>query len=111
MLIVFTLSNFQGVLSVNNISTEVPNGYRLEQNFPNPFNPNTVIRYSVTGNKYVSLKVYNALGNEVATLVNEKQNAGTYEVDFNGSGLSSGIYFYKFTSDNFTDTKRMILLK
>jgi hypothetical protein len=104
-------SNFQGVLSVNNISTEIPDSYKLSQNFPNPFNPSTVIRYSVTGNKYVSLKVYNALGNEVATLVNEKQNAGTYEVDFNGAGFSSGIYFYKFTADNFTDTKRMILLK
>lgn len=100
-----------GLNAINTFSIQSPIEFRLDQNYPNPFNPSTVIRYSLTGNKYVSLKVYNALGNEVANLVNEKQNAGTYEVDFNGSELSSGIYFYKFTADNFTDTKRMILLK
>ncbi|MEO8209950.1 MAG: T9SS type A sorting domain-containing protein, partial [bacterium] len=92
-------NNFQGVLAVNNISSEIPNGFKLEQNFPNPFNPSTVIRYSLIENRFISLKVYDILGNEVATLVNEKQNIGSYEVEFDGSNFSSGIYFYNLITD------------
>ncbi len=90
--------------------------YKLYQNYPNPFNPSTVIRYSIPSDvksqtSNVSLKVYSNLGKEIMTLVNEKQNAGSYEVKFNGSNLSSGIYFYKLETGDFSETKRMILLK
>ncbi|MEO8209948.1 MAG: T9SS type A sorting domain-containing protein, partial [bacterium] len=104
-------NNFQEVLSVKNISSEVPGGFLLQQNFPNPFNPSTVIRYSITKSHFITLKVYDVLGNEISTLVNEKQNIGSYEVEFEGSNLSSGIYFYKLETEGFTDTKRMILVK
>ncbi|MBK8552910.1 MAG: T9SS type A sorting domain-containing protein [Ignavibacteria bacterium] len=103
--------NLQSVIAVNNISTEIPSQFILNQNYPNPFNPSTVIRYSLTANGFINLKVFDYLGREITTLVNEKQNAGTYEVDFNASGLSSGIYFYTMSADGFTETKRMILLK
>jgi hypothetical protein len=89
----------------------------LTQNFPNPFNPNTIINYQLPISNFVSLKVYDAIGKEVSTLVNEKQNAGSYEIEFNGEGLPSGIYFYKLEvgspreARKFVETKRMILLK
>ena len=104
-------SNFQSVLSVNTISNEIPDRFSLSQNYPNPFNPNTIINYQLSMFNYVSLKVYDVLGKEVATLVNEKQSAGKYEVEFDGSNLTSGVYFYKLTAGEFTDTKRMILIK
>ncbi|OGU68636.1 MAG: hypothetical protein A2W30_03865 [Ignavibacteria bacterium RBG_16_36_9] len=90
--------------------------FSLEQNYPNPFNPSTKIKYTIptVGTslmKFVQLKVYDVLGNEVATLVNEEKPAGSYEVDFNVSGLSSGIYFYKLQSGGFIETKKMLLMK
>jgi len=85
--------------------------FKLEQNFPNPFNPNTVIRYSIGSHQYVTLKVYDILGNEVATLVNEEKSAGSYEVKFNASTLSSGIYFYRLTIGSFSSAKKMIYLR
>jgi hypothetical protein len=85
--------------------------FALEQNYPNPFNPSTSIRYRVSIISNVSLKVYDVLGNEVATLVNEEKPAGTYEVSFNASELSSGIYFYKLSAGSLVKTKKMILIK
>lgn len=85
--------------------------YTLSQNYPNPFNPSTSIAYSVPSNEFVSLKVYDILGKEVAVLVNEEKSAGNYEVNFNAENLSSGIYFYVITSSNFSKTNKMILLK
>ncbi|OGU64028.1 MAG: hypothetical protein A2W30_10195 [Ignavibacteria bacterium RBG_16_36_9] len=88
--------------------------FKLEQNYPNPFNPNTVIRYSISPEdvgQFVSLKVYDILGNEVATLVNEEKSAGSYEVKFNASTLSSGIYFYRLTIGSFSSAKKMIYLR
>jgi hypothetical protein len=108
--------------SVEPIS-DLPKDYMLEQNYPNPFNPSTKIKYSVPsltvngveGSVPVTLKVFDILGNEVTTLVNEEKAPGTYEVEFsthNGiSNLSSGIYIYRFESAGFVDTKKMILLK
>lgn len=98
-------------LNVKQMSAEFPEKYSLAQNFPNPFNPVTVILYSLRKNSFVNLKVFDLTGKEVAELVNKKQNSGTYKVDFNGEGLSSGIYFYVFTSDSYSDTKKMILLR
>jgi len=105
-----------GVITVEN-ATEVKDDYvsiskfDLIQNYPNPFNPSTSIQYKVSSISTVSLKVYDVLGNEVATLVNEEKPAGSYEVDFDASGLSSGIYFYKLSAGSLVETKKMILMK
>jgi len=85
--------------------------YSLEQNFPNPFNPSTKIRFNIPEQGLVSLKVFNLLGEEVANLVNAEMTAGNYEVDFNAKAISSGIYFYTLKAGNFISTKKMILLK
>ncbi len=87
------------------------NKFSLDQNFPNPFNPSTTIKYSIPVSNIVSLKVYNILGKEVADLVNEYKNSGTYEVEFNAANLSSGTYFYKIKSGNYMETKKLLLLK
>ncbi len=88
-----------------------PLSFSVSQNYPNPFNPNTVINYTIPHNSYVTLKIFDVLGNEISTIKNEFENAGKYEVNFNGSRLASGIYFYKITADNFSLTKKMILMK
>ena len=85
--------------------------FTLSQNFPNPFNSSTSIRYQVSGSENVSLKVYDILGNEVSTLVNEKRPAGSYEVEFGAQGLPGGIYFYNLRAGNYVEIKKMILLK
>jgi photosystem II stability/assembly factor-like uncharacterized protein len=100
-----------GLTSVNPIGNIVPDKFSLSQNYPNPFNPNTVVSYQLPVAGNVSLIVYNVLGNEVQTLVNEKQSAGSYSVDFNAASLPSGIYFYKLVTEKFTETKKMILVK
>jgi len=81
------------------------------QNYPNPFNPSTQIKYSIPKDGQVTLKVYNMLGQEVATLVNQQQQAGNYTVNFNASRLASGIYMYRIQSGSFSLTKKMTLLK
>ena len=85
--------------------------FTLEQNFPNPFNPSTNIIYQLPLANEVSLKVYDVLGNEVATIVNEYKEAGRYEAQFNGSELTSGIYFYELKTGEYIENKKMILLK
>lgn len=85
--------------------------YSLEQNYPNPFNPTTQISYQIPDNEFVSLKVYNSLGQEVRTLVNNYQSSGYYNINFDGSELSSGIYFYRLTASNYVETKKMLLTK
>lgn len=87
------------------------NSYNLFQNYPNPFNPSTRISYNVGEQGLVQLKVYNILGVEVATLVNELKNSGNYSVDFNAAHYSSGVYFYSLSVNNFTQTRKMILEK
>jgi enterochelin esterase family protein len=92
-----------------------PNDFMLYQNYPNPFNPSTNIQYALGSRQFVSLKVYDLLGNKIETLVNEEKDAGTYGVKFNPSSgirdLVSGIYFYQLRAGNYTETKKMLLLK
>lgn len=99
------------ITGVENPSTIVPSNYSLEQNFPNPFNPTTTINYSLPVATDVSLKVYDALGNEVMSLVNGFKNAGTHSITMNASELTSGIYFYKLQAGNFVATKKLTLIK
>ena len=104
----FTINS---VLSVSVTSTVQPKNYSLEQNYPNPFNPSTTIKYSLPSNGAVSLKVYNLIGQEVATLINSYQTSGEYTVPFNASNLSSGVYFYRLESGSFNVVKKMLLIK
>ena len=107
-----TWQNFGGSsLSVEEAAANAPKEFALEQNYPNPFNPTTAIGYQLSANGFTSLKIYDALGREVATLVNEAKEAGTYSVQFDGAKLSSGIYFAKLTSDRKTQMKKLLLLK
>ncbi|NNG26148.1 MAG: T9SS type A sorting domain-containing protein [Ignavibacteriaceae bacterium] len=85
--------------------------FELKQNYPNPFNPSTNISFVIPTNGLVNLKVFNVLGNEIATLLNDQLFAGAHTVPFNAAGLSSGIYFYALTVNGFTKTKEMVLLK
>jgi hypothetical protein len=98
----------------NAFNNQLPTEYKLYQNYPNPFNPTTKIKFSVPENQgRVTLKVFDILGNEIAELVNEEKSVGNYEVEFNAAkyGISSGIYFYRIHSDQFTNTKKLMLVK
>ncbi len=90
---------------------EIPNSHGLRQNYPNPFNPVTVISFTIPEQTATTIKVFDVLGNEITTLLNEVKSAGEYEINFDASNLSSGIYLYKLTTDSFTDIKQMMLLK
>jgi photosystem II stability/assembly factor-like uncharacterized protein len=98
-------------IGIHNISNEVPSGYNLSQNYPNPFNPVTNIEFSVPQTANVKLIVYDISGKQVEELVNQKLAAGTYKADFDSKQLASGIYFYRLISEDFSETKRMILVK
>ncbi|MCK9424466.1 MAG: metallophosphoesterase [Ignavibacteriaceae bacterium] len=108
-------SDWSNVTSFNTLSGvrdyNIPTVYALEQNFPNPFNPTTKINYQLPKNSFVTLKIFDVLGNEISTLVNEEHVAGNYQVFFNGSNLSSGVYFYKIQAGDFVETKKLILMK
>lgn len=106
------ISHYDILTSIkNSIKISIASDYWLSQNHPNPFNPNTLISYSLPKSGFVELKVFNLLGQEVATLVNEQKAVGTYEVNFNASTLPSGVYIYKIQAGEFVQTKKMILLK
>jgi len=103
------VGNFTGIKSAN---SEVPKGFSLNQNYPNPFNPSTSIKFAIPAASVVNLKLYDALGREVASLLNNyAMSAGNYVYDFNAAGLTSGIYFYKLTAGDFSDIKKMVLVK
>jgi len=106
-----TVKFIQTPTAINSISNTVPDGFKLEQNFPNPFNPKTVIQYHIPVKGLVSLKVFDVLGNEVAQLLNGNQEAGSFEAEFDGSGLASGIYYYRIESGSFVQTKKMMLIR
>ena len=88
-----------------------PVEYTLKQNYPNPFNPSTIVEYSIPENRNVKIEIFNALGEEITTLVNGFKQAGDYKVKFDASALSSGIYYYRIESGNFVKTRKMILLR
>jgi predicted lipoprotein with Yx(FWY)xxD motif len=100
-----------GTTGVEGLETDLPVDFSLKQNYPNPFNPSTCIKYAIGSEQLVSLKIYNVLGNDIATLVNEEKPAGTYEINFNASQLSSGVYFYKLQAGSFLETKKLTLIK
>ena len=114
------------VVSAEELTNQLPTCFSLYQNYPNPFNPTTRIKFQIADFEFVNLKVYDALGNEISTLVNEQKPAGNYQVEFNGTDLPSGIYFYQLKAGNpssslrtgeggsgqgFVETKKMVLLK
>ncbi len=98
------------VVGVND-KNNLPVQFNLDQNYPNPFNPSTRISFSIPEKSFTTLKIYDILGNEIATLLNEEKPAGYYELQFDASKLSSGVYLYKLQSNGFVQTKKMILLK
>jgi hypothetical protein len=118
---VFTTVKYSQTLV--DVKEATPLTFALEQNYPNPFNPTTTIRYSLPSQSinsaqgragvgsYVTLKVYDVLGREVATLVNEMKQPGRYTVQFDGSGLASGVYFYRLSTTNFVQTRKLLSLK
>jgi hypothetical protein len=98
--------------SINSFKVKaVPDGFALSQNYPNPFNPSTIINYRLPMSSFVTVKVYDELGNEVVTLVNEVKTAGNYSVEFNAGKLASGLYFYRMRAGNFAATKKLLLIK
>jgi hypothetical protein len=98
-------------VNIQPIGTEIPGAYSLKQNYPNPFNPSTSIEFSIPQKEFISLKVYNILGEEVQNLVNQDLSPGSYRFDFNASSLTSGVYFYRISAGSFTEVKKMLLIK
>ena len=121
--IVFNAGNSEHDFSIDNVSlkeviagsivetTILPTLYSLDNNFPNPFNPRTVISYQLSVISEVDLSIYNLLGQRVATLVNERQNAGSHQVEWDASGFTSGIYYYMIRAGEFKSVKKMMLIK
>jgi hypothetical protein len=104
-------SDFGAITGIGREEPQLPASYVLYQNYPNPFNPSTVISYALPEGGPVSLKVYNLLGQEVQTLVDGIEGAGSHAVIFNAHSLASGIYFYKLSTRSFTEVKKMLLMK
>jgi subtilisin-like proprotein convertase family protein len=102
---------YENTVGISEISNKIPGGFVLFQNYPNPFNPNTVISFDLPKTGYVNLKVFDLLGREISTLINENLKAGNYQYTFKASALPSGIYFYTLNSGDFNKTQKMILVK
>jgi hypothetical protein len=105
---VFTIDIISGIEDLNQ---GIPTEFQLVQNYPNPFNPNTTIKYSIPELSFVTIKVFDVLGNEITTLVNEEKPLGSYEVEFDATRLTSSVYFYQLKAGSFVETKKMLLLK
>ncbi|MDQ7816896.1 MAG: two-component regulator propeller domain-containing protein [Melioribacteraceae bacterium] len=104
--------NESGIVSVPNVKTlNLPADFKLYQNYPNPFNPSTTISFSLPWSQFITLKIYDILGIEISTLVNEEKQPGNYKIKFDGSNLSSGIYYYQISAGQFVETKKFVLLK
>jgi hypothetical protein len=99
------------VTGVNTSLNDLPEAFKLDQNYPNPFNPTTTIRYALPARAHVTLFVFNSLGQQVATLVNDAQDSGYHDVRFDGSGVASGVYFYRLRAGDCVATKRLIVVR
>jgi hypothetical protein len=106
-----SINIYYTIVNVESTNSDALSDFSLSQNYPNPFNPSTVISYQLPVIGFVTLKVYDILGREIATLVNEEKPAGEYEVEFDGSALTSGIYFYQLKAGSYVETRKMVLLK
>ncbi len=100
-----------GTTSVQQTSNETPSSFSMEQNYPNPFNPSTNIQFALPQSGYITLEIYSVTGERVDVLISEELNAGKYNYEWNGSNLTSGIYFYRLNAGSFVETRKMILLK
>jgi hypothetical protein len=100
-----------GVTFIEDNERETPGNFTLMQNYPNPFNPTTTIKYQIPELSFITLKIYDVLGNEITTLVDEEKSAGNYGVNFSASSLTSGIYCYQIKAGEFTETRKMLMLK
>jgi hypothetical protein len=100
-----------GPVSVHQVDPAIPDGFSLSQNYPNPFNPGTTIEFALPRTQHASLKIFNAMGEEVATLVDEALAPGTYRSSWDGSGVASGMYFYRLQTGNFVQTRKLLLVK
>jgi hypothetical protein len=99
------------LVGINQISSEIPGKFSLSQNYPNPFNPNTKIQFALPNSAFVKVIVYDALGKEVETIVNEQLNAGTFEAEWNAVNYPSGVYYYKLSAGDYSETKKMVLIR
>ena len=108
---IYYLRNLTGNVGIQNISTETPSKYSLSQNYPNPFNSTSNLKFQIVNTEDVKLIVYDIMGKEVQTLVNERLQPGTYEAAFDASSLNTGVYFYKLITNGFTETKKMLMIK
>jgi hypothetical protein len=107
-----TIKYSQPLYGIKKISNEIPKQFKLYQNYPNPFNPGTKIKYQIPKTGYISLVIYDILGRKIETLIDQKLNPGTYEIEWNASKFSSGVYFYQLVADeNIIDTKKLVVLK
>lgn len=105
------LARYEGAITSANEQPSILNKYSLEQNYPNPFNPTTTIKFTIPNAQYVTVKIFDVLGKFVMSICNEEKPSGTYELNFNSNGLSSGIYFYQLQAGNFIETKKLTLIK
>ncbi|GBD86801.1 hypothetical protein BMS3Abin03_00725 [bacterium BMS3Abin03] len=103
--------NSDGQTGIENFGSQTVSSFELEQNYPNPFNPSATINYSIPSSEIVQIKIYDALGTEIKTLVNEYKQAGIYKTEFDAGNLPSGVYFYRLISGNYSAVKKTILLR
>jgi hypothetical protein len=104
-------NKYASTIGIKPIGSSVPVKYDLSQNYPNPFNPSTRIKFALPKNEFVNMKIYDILGKEVASIINENLTAGFYEVEFNANNLASGMYFYRLETPSYKDIKKMMLIK
>jgi hypothetical protein len=102
---------YSQLIGIKPLGQNVPDRFLLYQNYPNPFNPNTLIKYQISKSCFVKLTVYDLLGREISRLVDKKQNAGFYEVNWDAGNFSSGVYFYSLEADTYKETKKMMIIK
>lgn len=99
------------IITIIDYISDVPSKFMLFQNYPNPFNPTTTIKYQIPELSFLTIKVYDVLGNEITALINEEKQIGSYEVNFDATGIPSGVYFYRLQAEDFAETKKMVLIR